>query len=506
MLGSALQISVVDLDVCFCFSSLDWDYYSAVNIDVILVVILPFDWSGSFGFYRYPDLLLNRNLDHIFTDDIVSLLDYSVDSFTDLDHLLNVMRLFDFTLNLNFNNLLNCNRNFDDSLNQNFFVDDSLMSLLLELRNINFNNILSCDWVVFVDDILNRDFSNPFHWLRSFGNVSCVGWIDLVNLNVVVDVLWHWDFNNLLNRDWILNDVVDSLLNDVVNINRAFNDVLNWLLKDVLFDDFIRNWSLNNVLDIDWTLNNVLNWLFDHVFDRNLNFTLDDVINILWFFDDVLDWALDDPLDRNLNDSLARNIDDLFNDVLVVYRIFYDSVLFMNNDFCCENLSIWVVVQLIHIHVKVLIVVDKIFMYILDHSFHYALVWNFNMFCVLNRLFNNSFDWNFDDFFNWNLDSFFNNSLHYFLDFDFLLDDLFDRAFNVDIVLNVNVAFVRNFFFYDDFDLLFDKDLLDDWFIFPSFNRPNASSCLRPGRRNDSLLEPILSDVNHSLSYVSFFY
>jgi hypothetical protein len=82
------------------------------------------------------------------------------------------------------------------------------------------------------------------------------------------------------------------------------------------------------------------------LFDRVLNLLLDDVIVVNWLFDDVLYSLLNEPLDWSLHDSLDWDVDDLLDDVISVHWSLNDFVLFVDDDFSWENLSIWVSVQI----------------------------------------------------------------------------------------------------------------------------------------------------------------
>ena len=406
-------------------------------------------------------------------------------------------------LNLYLNNLLDCNRNFNNSLNQDFFVDDPLMSLLLELRNVDLDDVLCGDWIILVDDIFDWDLSDSLHRLRSLSNVSSGGWVDLVYLNVMIDILRDRNLNDLLHGNWIFNNVIDSFFYDVVDVNWALDDVLNRSLDDLFLDYLVWNRSLDNILNVDRALDDVFNWLLDNMFYRDLHCPLDDVVDVSWLLNNVLDWTLNDSLNRDFHYFLARDIDDFLNDVLIVDRVLDNSVLLVDDDFSWHDLGIWIMVELVDIDVQILIMVNQIFVDVLDLSFYHTLVRDFDVSKVLNWFLDDSFDWDLYDFLNWNLDDLFYLSLHNLLDFDLLLDNFFDWTFDIDVVLHVNVAFVWNPFLDDDFDLFFDDSFLDDWIILPCFNRSDASSGFRSVGRDHSFLESIFSDIDNSFTDIS---
>lgn len=165
---SVVKILIINFMAGLSFISFGWNNDCGVNIDIIFVVVLSFNWLGSGGLDRNSNFLFDWNFNNILNNDIVFLFDDSINWLLDFNNLLNVDWLFDSSLDFDFNDLFDGDWSFNSSLNNDFLVDDIFVGLLLELWNVDFNDVLLGNWVVLVNNIFNWDLSNLLNWLRSF--------------------------------------------------------------------------------------------------------------------------------------------------------------------------------------------------------------------------------------------------------------------------------------------------------------------------------------------------
>ena len=101
-------------------------------------------------------------------------------------------------------------------------------------------------------------------------------------------------------------------------------------------------------------------------------------------------------------------------------------------------------------------------------------------------------DWDFVDDFDWNLNNLLLWSLHDLLDDHFLVDDLFDRSLDVDVVRNFNDSLDRNSSLHQDLERLLDDSLDDDCFFLFDLD---ASADVGPHFGSHALLDNQLSSV-----------
>jgi hypothetical protein len=160
-------------------------------------------------------------------------------------------------------------------------------------------------------------------------------------------------------------------------------------------------------------------------------------------------------------------------------------------------------VEISNVNVHVLVMINKVFVVVFDFALDDSLVWDFDSSFVFYWSLYNPFVRHFDDALHWDFHNLLNLTFHDFLNFNFLLDDLFDRTLDNHIVRNVNIPLYSDSLLDDNFNLLIYELLLDDRFIFVSVNFVDVAFNFRLGMAQDSLFEGVGCHIGDPFSDIS---
>lgn len=269
-----------------------------------------------------------------------------------------------------------------------------------------------------------------------------------------MDQFLDWFFNNPININLSLSDILNGNLDLLFNVLRNLDDLLHFLLYyiidinrslypmlDLSLDYFIDNDLLGDFLS-DYILNNNrllyydINIFEDWNLNGNLNFLLDDFLYIDFSFHFPGNIVLNDPSRGDLDDLGDVHPDLLLNNHVPVDWLLDNLVLMDIVNHSVKNHG-----SLGPVELNVLLVnIDDLFLhcmilpYCLIRSLNYPFDWFINIDFILN--------WNLDDLLNWDLNDLLYRNLNYFLNWS-LNDDLvnsllFKVPLNGNVYINIH--------------------------------------------------------------------
>lgn len=432
---SSTDILIGDLYVTHVdLSSFDWD--NDVCIDDMVVVGMGgyLSWFLDHGLSWDYDLLGYLNIDVVWHQNLVLLLDNLVIfDLSSLD-LLNIDWSLDFVLDNNLNVVVNRDWFFNDNLADDVFLDDVLVLLGVEVRDLDIDDDILGDWNVLDDLALDWYVFDNLDDIDSIGcNTGSLG-LNFVETDVPINILGHVN-NSLFFDDHLLVDwVFDMMLDNVVNIDWVFDDFVVYVLFDDFPLDFDGDRFLDDVIHVDWDVNdmldlslhNMLNWYVDNV--------LDDVVVVDWSVDVFVDNMLHNSFFLDLIYFVVGSLDKLFNNIIPIdwYIHFYPSLA--DSNLSWELLTSVIVVKVVHVDFLDLVVVDHIFMNFFDSSLVDSLVRHINIFYPLNWYLMNLLDWDLYNSLVRNLDGLLNLPVDDFFYLNLLFDNSLDRFFDDNII------------------------------------------------------------------------